>query len=199
MIKLMCVLALIILFSSCVRIPVQSVALAEALQEEGKRMHSINLELLHKTFDYRKRDINDFIENTYTPAYLENFKKLIPDTTNYKVRFVQIFQGALPEINLTKDSLVGALEKQKAKLIHKLNQDYDAFNKAIEELRQLLVSAVKLNDARREIYDKAKTLSHGKIDMEAVESALENYLLKGGNAATMISGFDSAINKSIGK
>jgi len=193
------VLPLILIFflAACAKIPVQSIVLADAIKEEGLRMHKINLAMINNIFDSKKKDVNEFIENTYTPAYLENFKKILPVTTDYKKEFNDIFQAALPEINLAKDSLLNALEDQRKKIINKLNEDYKVFENATDELNKLLSSAVNLNASRQDIYNQAKTLSKGKIDISAVESALEKFLQKGGDVSKNIIALDKDMDSII--
>ena len=86
--------------------PVQSVSLLEAVEEEGTRMHAINMALLQSMFREKKEMINQFIAQEYTPTMVENFKSQLPKDTDYKADFALMVQSLMPRINASNDFFI---------------------------------------------------------------------------------------------
>lgn len=180
---------------SCAKIPSQSITLMEALTEEGARMHSLNTRLLDKMFKEKSEKIDAFIKDVYTPKFIENFIKLIPKDTDLKKELPDIIAAITPKINARRDSMQDALEIQRRKLTTKLEKDFQEFNLAAVTLKRLLNSAIKVDKEREELLQQIKTLSGGKIDLEKIESKLDEYTKKAGNAGAEISNLDSSIDQ----
>jgi len=73
-----------LLLSSCATIPMQTVALNDSIMVEGKRMHNLNIMLTNKLFNEKRLRIDDFIKNTYTPTFINQFITLIPSNVDIK-------------------------------------------------------------------------------------------------------------------
>src|SRR5215203_2393166 len=130
--------------SGCVKIPVQSVALADAIQTEGERMHNMNVIFLNRIFDAKRESIEKFIKEEYTPVVVANFTTKVTKEfpqTDFKKEFPELLDALLPEINKRRDTLVRALDMQKEKIVEKLNADYKVFDNAVFEMKKLLESA----------------------------------------------------------
>lgn len=194
-------LLILILITSCAKMPIESITLTESIINEGQRMHELNVSLLNKMFLDKSESIDVFIKDEYTPAFLENFKKRIPPETDIEEELPRMLQAIVPKINGRRDMMQNALESQRLKLIEKLNLDFKMYEEATTELRNLIESAVKVNEERRKAYEKAANLTGGKIDLNQIETELDNFILKSGDissdAGTIISGLDSKINSLI--
>jgi hypothetical protein len=181
--------------SSCARIPVQSVELSQALKDEGERMHQLNLALVDKLFQEKRHLINEFMTNEYTPALVENFKKLVPPGTDYEAEFAEMMQALYPRINARKDSLVTVLDEEKAGVVAKLNLDYKVYANAFDELQNLLRSASRLNQKRTEVYGQIKELTNNRLDLEAIDKALNQFIKDAGNIGEKASRLSNALNE----
>lgn len=194
-------LLILILITSCAKMPIESITLTESIINEGQRMHELNVSLLNKMFLDKSESIDVFIKDEYTPAFLENFKKRIPPETDIEEELPRMLQAIVPKINGRRDMMQNALESQRLKLIEKLNLDFKMYEEATTELRNLIESAVKVNEERRKAYEKAANLTGGKIDLNQIETELDNFILKSGDissdAGTIINGLDSKINSLI--
>ncbi|HYO21502.1 MAG TPA: hypothetical protein VER36_03785 [Flavisolibacter sp.] len=189
---------LLLLFSSCAKIPVQSIALAEALQEEGERMHKLNLVFLNRIFLSKRVTIEKFIEEQYTPKAVAEFTSRVSKEfpqTDFKKEFPELMNALLPQINTRRDSLVRELELQKEKVVDKLNTDYKVFNNAASELKKLLESAVKVDKEKQALFNQAKALSNNRIDFNQLEGALDKFILSGGNVGNNIAELNNAVNQ----
>ncbi len=180
--------------ASCAKIPIQAVELSDALKDEGERMHLLNLALIDKIFQEKRHMVNEFITNEYTPAYIENFKKLLPSGTDFKADFSEIIQAINPRINATKDSLLTALNEQKAGVINKLNEDFKVYSSAYSEMQNLLRSASKLNQQQSGVYQQIKTLSNNRINLEGIDKALNKFIRDAGSIGEKASLLTSTIN-----
>ena len=189
----------ILLFSSCAKIPIQSVNLMDALMEEGTRMHQINISFLNGIFKAKKEKVDEFIKTKYTPHFIEELQKNIPPETNMKAELPNILNHITPLISQRRDSMQNALEEQRIKLSAKLETDYRTFSTAATELRMLLVSAAKLDTQRQQLFDRARELTKGSIDFDAIENSIDRFIGSGGNIGNDVSELNNTINSIIKK
>ncbi len=191
-------LVLTFIFFSCgATIPPQSINLTDAISEEGKRMHQLNLALLNKMFKEKRERIDDFIKNEYTPQYLEGFKKRIPEGVNVDEELPNILAAIIPEINSRRDMMHSALENQRVKLVTKLDEDYKAYEDAALKLRKLLESAVKLDKENQKLFSQVRELSDNKIDLNKVENSINTFILDAGDVSQNILKLNESINSFI--
>lgn len=180
---------------SCARVPVQSIELSEALRDEGERMHQLNLVLVDRVFQEKRYLINEFITKEYTPEYVNNFKKLVPPGTDYEENFGEIMQAIYPRINARRDSLFMALEEQKGIIIGELNKDFKVYSNAFTVLQNLLRSASALNDKRTEVYQQIKELTGSRLDLLAIDRALNNFIKGAGHVGDKVVLLNNTINE----
>ncbi len=181
---------ILLLITSCAKIPTQSVDLSNALKQEANRMHQMNIALVDYVFNEKKHMINEFIANEYAPAFVQNFIKLLPPDTDVKREMPEIIAAINPKIDDRRDSLLSVLQVQKNAIVKQLNTDYQAFDQAFVALQNMLASAAKLNATRTSIYDDVKNLSGNKINLSAINTLLDNFITGAGSVgekATILS------------
>ncbi len=166
---------------SCARMPIQAVELSHALKDEGQRMHEMNVLLVEYVFNEKKHLVNEFTNNEYSPALIENFKSLLPAGTDFKKDLLEIMQAINPKIEERRDSLLQVLQQQKNAITQKLNTDYTVYGEAFSAMQNLLVSAGKLNSQREGVYANVKALSNNRINLQGIDNAL-NQFIKGAGA-----------------
>jgi hypothetical protein len=193
---------LLLFITGCAKIPVESVVLADALQEEGERMHKINLLFLNRIFSAKRDEIEKFMKDEYTPKVVDEFvvkvKKEFP-ATDFKAEFSDLMTALMPKINKRRDSLVTALELQKEKIVDKLNTDYKVFDNSAMQLKNLLRSAVKVDAEKQGLFNQAKALSNNRLDFNSVEAALDRFIHSAGNVGNNVTQLDSVINQLLNK
>jgi len=79
MIRSIYIIFLVAIFSSCAKLPLETITLTDAIIEEGKRMHALNISLINKMFKEKREKIDEFIKNEYTPKYLEDYMNAIEE------------------------------------------------------------------------------------------------------------------------
>jgi hypothetical protein len=182
----------------CAKIPVQSIALADALQSEGERMHKLNLVFLNRIFMAKRETIEKFIKEDYAPKVVENMMGKLNEA-----EFKAKLKDDLPEftsavtsvVSQRRDSLVNALELQKEKVVDKLSTDYNIFNNAAFELKRLLESAVKIDKEKQALFNQAKALSANRLDFNGLENTLDKFIHSSGNVGNNIDVLNNAINQ----
>jgi len=183
-------------FMSCsATIPPQSIDLSNAISEEGRRMHDINVSLLNKLFEKKREDIDTFIRDEYTPQYLEAFNKKIPANIDYEAELPNILKAITPELNSRRDMMQSALENQRVKLVTKLEKDYYVYENASIRLRDLLISAVNLDKEEQILFEQVNGLSGDKIDFNKVENAINDFIIDGGDISNNILNLNNSIDE----
>ena len=191
------VILFIVILSSCATIPPQSISLTDAIIDEGQRMHELNITLLNKMFKEKRERVDLFIENEYTPKFLDEFKSRIPAGVDVEAELPNILKSLIPQINKRRDDMQSALEEQRIKLVTKLEQDYKVYRNATSELKELLKSAVKVTKARQDIFDRAKELTNNRIDLNQVENAIDSFIIDAGNVGENVIKLNDNINSII--
>ena len=192
-------LLITLLLFSCAKMPVQSVSLLEAVEEEGARMHAINMALLQSMFREKKEMINQFIAQEYTPTMVENFKSQLPKDTDYKADFALMVQSLMPRINARKDSLLNALDAEQFKLLDQMEKDYAVYRNATGELKRLLTSATKIDAEKKAMFDAAKQVSKNRVDLASIEGAIDRFIMTGGSVGANMQKLSDTINSFIKK
>jgi len=194
---------LLLIFSSCAKIPVQTIKLTDAVIEEGQRMHQLNLLLIEKMFADKRERIDLFIEGEYIPKYLANFQKNIPEETNYKEEFTGMMNSIIPHIIKQRNLMHTALETQRVKLISKINADYLVYEQATAQLKALIESAVKVNDERTLAFEQLADITNNSIDLNKLDQILDDYIGKAGEIGENLDvhsrSLDQAINSLLNK
>lgn len=195
MARLKVLLILSLLFSCSATIPPQSVILMDAITREGKQMHQINVDLLNKMFEKKRTDIDAFIKNEYTPAFIQNFQNKIPPGTDMVRELPTIIQTITPIINARRDSMQTALENQRVRLLTKLEQDFRDYSYASEKLRELLVSAVKVDSEKQKLYEQVNKLSGDQINFNKIENAIDRFILDKGSVGQNVLKLNESMNE----
>jgi hypothetical protein len=184
--------------AGCAKIPVQSVALADALQVEGERMHRLNTIFLNRIFLSKRDEIEKFIKEQYAPMVVQNMMKGVNEAdfkANLKTDLPEFTSAVTGVVNTRRDSLVTALELQKEKIVEKLNADYAVYNTGALELKRLLESAVKVDKEKQALFTQAKTLSNNRIDFTSLEAAIDKFIHASGNVGNNAQDLNNIINR----
>lgn len=185
---------LCLLTSACVSIPKSTNTLTQQMAEETNNMHNLNISLVQQLFNERKQRLNTFITNKYTPSLIERYKKLLPDTTNYKKELGNIITSIIPVIEAKKDSLNNILNNQEKQIISQLNSNYQKFTRASNSLQNLISSATKINDSEENIIQSIDNITHNKLNLNAIENELDSLLGKTSNIFNKLKPFEKSLN-----
>jgi hypothetical protein len=188
-----------ITFLSCAKIPIQSIELADAIINEGERMHSLNISLLNQMFKEKAEKIDEFIQKEYTPQFIDEFKKKIPDNIDIKAELPNMLMSIIPVITSRRDKMQSTLEEQRIKLTTKLNDDYQKFKEATISLKSLLVSTAKLKKEQEGFLNKLKDTAGIKMDFNQIENSIDKFISKSGEVSENAIELNESINNIIKK
>ncbi|MBA4259687.1 MAG: hypothetical protein C0446_11025 [Chitinophaga sp.] len=183
------------IIGSCTRIPLQSITLSERIQEEGARMHQLNLLLIQQLFSEKKARVNDFIKNEYTPSIIHKMTSDLDEDLDVKSELPQIMAAALPMINERQYAMQMALDSAKIKIVDQLNADFTKYNMANAEMKKLLESAVKLNEEKKQLLNQSNWFKRKGIDYDQLAELLDRFIYSSGNIGGLIVNLNKDLNK----
>lgn len=167
------------LLISCASLPPSTSTLTKEVINEANDMHTLNIALVNQLFEERKDRLNSFITDTYTPALVENYQKMIPDSVNYKEQLPNILKSIIPVINRKKDSLQGLLDTQQQEIITSLNTNYITYTQATTSLQNLIDATIKVTETEENAVAKIQKLTGtSNIDFKKIEQNIDSTLLK---------------------
>jgi len=180
---------------ACTRIPLQSITLSERIQEEGARMHQLNILLIHQLFAEKKARVNDFIKTDYTPSIINEMTRHLDEDLDAKLELPQMMAAALPIINERQYTMQLALDSAKIKIIDQLNTDFAKYNMASSEMKKLLESAVKLNDEKKQLLNQSNWFKKKGIDYEQLADLLDRFVRTSGSVGGLVVNLNKDLNK----
>ena len=167
------------LLISCASLPPSTSTLTKEVINEANDMHTLNIALVNQLFEERKDRLNSFITDTYTPALVENYQKMIPDSVNYKEQLPNILKSIIPVINRKKDSLQGLLDTQQQEIITSLNTNYITYTQATTSLQNLIDATIKVTETEENAVAKIQKLTGtSNIDFKKIKQNIDSTLLK---------------------
>ncbi|MDP3394003.1 hypothetical protein [Sediminibacterium sp.] len=193
--RLMLILGLGFTSLSCTRIPLQSITLSERIQEEGARMHQLNLLLINQLFAEKKERVNDFIKSDYTPSMIQKMTNDLDEDIDVKLELPQIMAAAIPMISERKYSMQMALDSAKIKIVDQLNSDFVKYNMANTEMKRLLESAVKLNEEKKQLLNQSNWFKKKGINYDQLAELLDRFVYSSGNIGGLIMNLNKDLNK----
>lgn len=171
-------LLLIVFFWSCTSIPKVSSKLTKDVISQADNMHQLNIALVNKLFNERRKRLNTFITNIYTPAIIEKYQNLLPTTIDYKKQLPNIVKSIIPVINRKRDSLQNLLDVQEQRILTNLNTNFINYTKASTSLQNLIESVVKLKTSEDNALFAVNNFTENKLDLKKIESSLDTILNK---------------------
>ncbi|HLD52180.1 MAG TPA: hypothetical protein VJA82_02645 [Sediminibacterium sp.] len=189
------ILGIICSLGSCTSIPLQSITLSERIQEEGARMHQLNLLLIQHLFAEKKARVNEFIKNDYTPSIIHKMTSDLEDDIDIKLELPQMMAAALPLINERQYAMQMALDSAKIKIVNQLNTDFVKYNMANTEMKRLLESAVKLNEEKKQLLNQSNWFKKKGIDYDQLAELLDRFVSSSGNMGGLIVNLNKDLNK----
>ena len=180
---------------SCASIPSSTVTLTKEVIKEADNMHALNVSLINRLFDERKKKINLFFENRYTPTLLKKFEGLLPDSLDYKKELPNILNSIVPIINRKKDSLQSVLDLQRQDILNQLNSNYSDYNKATTSLQNLINSVVKVKTTESDALSAIDQLTGDRINIKKVENTINQSIDKTGNTLNKLITIEKVITE----
>lgn len=185
---------LLVLFSACARLPIESLDLLSAIKAEGERMHTLNVVLVDKLYAQKRAAVDSFIQYEYTPKFMAEFSKRVPEGTDYKKELPAMLTAASRNINKRRDAMQMALESSRIEVMRQLQTDHLVFIKACNELNRLLASHIKVQEQQRALLQQGAVLVKQPIDFNRLEQTLDGFIVDAANWTDHVAGFQKDIN-----
>jgi hypothetical protein len=156
---LIIIVLLSIILSGCYSAPKQTIELAEITDEQIAELQKSHIKFVQLYYDKLREDINDFIDNKWTPKFLskavqnENFRESLDDayaSTNEPEKLGEVMLGfskaALKEINSRRTELLTAVDEQERMVINEINGAFADLQRSQAAIKGYLASVVNLKE-----------------------------------------------------
>lgn len=175
MLKKAWLLLFIFYLSGCVSIPQEAPELSIELGKRITAIESANLTLLHRFFDQKRVEVDQFIEKEWLPEFSENFfkkkntSKIWDEVVKSKnkqdrINFILIAGPAIQsQINNKRSQLVGEIDSLEREVQRKIEAEYNQVRSINNVLTSFLTGASKVNENRSR-YMEMVGLEESKVD-----------------------------------
>ena len=171
---------LLFFFSSCATIPQESVNLSSEVGVGLQKQHQSQVELVNLYFAEKRKRLDEAMSR----AMNSYFEALTPSgsITLSRDQLRDVASDVI-EISNKNNAAKEELEKVRVLLIKKLDENYLILNQAQASITGLLQSAVQVERAQSEAYEKLSVATSGSIDLDKIFNELDDFVLKGGEKA----------------
>lgn len=162
--------------AGCASVPKEAVELSHAVGQDIAAIHVSYVELIRTHFDGLRRQTVEFVDNVWTPTFLEDFIK--------RGQLVESAKAADPKLVLEgvqdwAEAAVARIEQRKATLLKPIDDDERALLAAVDEafaklLRANAALSAHLSSLRdvQEVQDEALKALHVKELRDKVNAGL---------------------------
>lgn len=176
----------VMLISSCASIPKESVDLMQVVINQNKKAFDLNASLINKLYTDKKQDVDTFIDGDYTREFWKNYRSQIPPGVNIEENITSIIPAVSKEINAQRSEMKKVLETARLETLNLLEQDYVIQKEASTEIKNLLVSATKINEERRAILGRYSSQLNLGFDIDQIENSIDSFILNSGDVGADI-------------
>lgn len=182
------VAVLLFVLSGCAQVPKESVELSVTVGRDLAEIHKAHRELAILFYQRIEDDINDFIDDVYTPYQiqktLEEYGNLLssvireagrPDPSGEAqkkvIDFLKVYlEEVRNEVETYRRQNLDPIENQKSSLLARIDESYERMHYANSIVTGHLASVVKVHDTQNEILAK---LDLADLRVEVGEKAVE--------------------------
>jgi hypothetical protein len=182
------VAVLLFVLSGCAQVPKESVELSVTVGRDLAEIHKAHRELVILFYERIENDINDFIDDVYTPYQiqktLEEHGNLLssvireagrPDPSGEAqekvIAFLRVYlEEVRNEVETYRRQKLDPIENQKSSLLAKIDESYERIHYANSIVTGHLASVVKVHDTQNEILAE---LDLADLRLEVGEKAVE--------------------------
>lgn len=171
---------------SCASIPKESVDLMEIVIINNQKAYDLNVALVNKLYKAKKEDVDIFIDGDYTKEIWEQFKLLIPDSVDIQSNMASIIPNLSKQINAQRSEMKAVLETARLETLDIINKNFKIQSEASKEVKNLLISASKVDENRLRILQDYSNKFNLGLDISELELSIDGYLNSAGNAGADI-------------
>jgi hypothetical protein len=179
------VVGFIICLSSCANVPPEAVQLSNELTTMIRTAEASHLALLDHFIAERKNRVDDFLEKTWIPKFLETGAKdakitdLIgaeQDKVKKEELLKEFNSDVAVQINKRRASLMNAVDEIGSSLRESITLLYADMLTVNQALTAHLQSSAKVTEARKELFDKLKIDPSKLLPLDKISNILDKTL-----------------------
>lgn len=184
-------LTIILMMTACVSIPPEAPELSAQLGNRISAIEQSNLTLLHRYFDRKKQDIDEFIQHEWVPEFANQFfaepaiarvwdQVVASDNKPDRLKFILKTSPTLQQtINQKRVELIQPLEILEQRIETKLTADYAQAKAINNSITGFLLSASKVVE-NRDRYLEMAGVSNDEITqmIDKTDSIVSDLLVK---------------------
>ena len=179
-------LLLTFLMISCASIPKDSVDLMEVVIVQNQKAYNLNVALVNKLYTEKNQDVDAFIDGKYTNEIWSQFKARIPAGVDIESNITSIIPSLSKQINAQRNVMKEVLETARLQTLKLIENDFAIQKQASSEVKNLLVSATKVNEDRRQILQNYANQFNLGLDINQVESSIDDFIVNAGDVGADI-------------
>lgn len=180
--RILLIFVALLIITSCATVPKESVELNSQVGEGIETLHESYIKLLNKYFEDKRKAIDDFIEHTYLPRFVENIRTGLEEAGEDPDSFeASMISDITKEVIRKRDNMHEEIEKARIALHTRINNNFRLINRANDSITDLLKSLADL-DEQLSLYSKSvKKVTKEKIDFDKMENVFDEFLIEAGS------------------
>lgn len=188
--KYLILFAFFSLFTGCVSVPKESVSLSHELNAMIINSRKAHMELLDDNTALRIKQIDDFIQNEYTPDFIGNLVKTsgildsIQRAPTYELKGIEILtfsQAAIPLIDERRTEMIKVVQGMDRIIRQNIEDHYLEMLNVNQSLTAHLSSAAEVVEIRQELQQKLN-IPQDLVPMDKINKTMEDLIEAGGKA-----------------
>lgn len=200
------------LLAGCYSAPRQTIELAEITDQQIAELHRSHLQFVHLYFDKLRADINEFMDNEWTPTFLAKavqnpqFREKLDEAyrANNQDALGSVMLGfseaALREINQRRNDLLDPIDEQERLITEEINAAYADLQRSQTAIKSYLASVVNLQEQqdmalkKMGVLEKSRQITRGALEKS---DQLSRILRSGEEAEKILQRVKEMLNKGI--
>lgn len=180
--------------SGCASVPQEAAQLSSDLRVMIRDTRESHFALIDEYMRQRRERLDEFMQRTWIPKYMQNFMKEATFTEQYdaeknpaeKAKLVGEFQEqASKDIARQRAALVNALDEVERLIRKRISDHYDHILLVNETLTAHLLSAAKVTTARNDMMKKLNLPTNELVPLQKLDSTLRKIEQFEGKAENM--------------
>ncbi len=165
----------IIFFWSCYapKIPAESLSLIDYIQNNGNQLFNIQTQYIKAIFENKKQSLDSFLKNSYTPKYIKNYVELVADKSEIMNNMDDFLTHISQDLLAKRQELFAPLDSSYNAILQHIQQEQMFYNLACQQLRNLQLSAIKVNQQIELL--KNKIGQQYQIDFNRIQSEIDHF------------------------
>lgn len=193
----------VVFLAACPKVPQETVLLSEELGGMIGSARSAHLLLVDEYFKELRAQVDDFVNNEWTPAFMANFVDVsgvlelvaqAPTPDSAGTVMLNFAKAAMVEIAEVRDAKMKALDDVERILRREVSAHYEDMRVVNQALTAHLESAADVTEIREDLAKRLGIETEDLIPLDEVNSVLEKFINAGGTVEEIVESSESLPN-----